>query len=65
MNQYSYSDGKAPPVICGVNTGQHMFVTASDQCNQIKLDIDTGTSTTRSWQIKVKEGQQIHKKNNS
>ena len=55
------SDGKAPPVICGVNTGQHMFVSASDQCNQIKVDIVTGTSTTRSWQIKVKQGKQIKK----
>jgi hypothetical protein len=30
-----------------------MFVTASDQCNEIKIDIDTGTTTSRSWQIKV------------
>ena len=31
-----------------------MYVTASDQCNQINIDIDTGsTSTTRKWQIKV------------
>ena len=46
--------GSQPPVICGYNTGQHMFITASDQCNQINIDIDTGsTSTTRKWQIKV------------
>ena len=44
----------APPVICGYNTGQHMWVPASDSCNQIHIDIDTGTtSTTRKWQIKV------------
>ena len=44
----------APPVICGYNTGQHMWVPASDSCNQINIDIDTGsTTTTRKWQIKV------------
>jgi len=45
--------GKAPPTICGVNTGQHMFIDASDSCNDIKIDIDTGVSNTRAWQIKV------------
>merc|ERR1719323_1603586 len=46
--------GPKPPTICGYNTGQHMFVPASDGCNQINIDIDTGsTSTTRKWQIKV------------
>merc|ERR1711935_154992 len=46
--------GQAPPVICGYNTGQHMFVPASDSCNSINIDIDTGTTTTtRKWQIKV------------
>merc|ERR1712079_114221 len=42
-----------PPVICGYNTGQHMYVPASDSCVTITLDIDTATSTTRNWQIKV------------
>ena len=46
--------GVTPPTICGYNTGQHMFVPASPQCNQINIDIDTGTTTTtRKWQIKV------------
>ena len=46
--------GATPPIICGYNTGQHMFVPASDQCNIVNIDIDTGsTSTTRKWQIKV------------
>lgn len=47
-------DGRAPPVICGFNTGQHMWVPASDQCNQININIDTAnTGTTRMWEIKV------------
>ena len=46
--------GAVPPPICGYNTGQHMFVPASSQCNQINIDIDTlTTTTTRKWQIKV------------
>merc|ERR1711936_264962 len=46
--------GAVPPTICGYNTGQHMWVPASDSCNQINIDIDPGsTSTTRKWQIKV------------
>ena len=46
--------GSSPPIICGYNTGQHMFVPASDGCNALNIDIDTGTTTTtRSWQIKV------------
>merc|ERR1712156_828992 len=43
----------SPPVICGYNTGQHMFVPACPSCVTITLDIDTGTTTTRNWQIKV------------
>ena len=46
--------GTSPPLICGYNTGQHMFVPAADACNEINIDIDTGTTTTtRKWQIKV------------
>ena len=46
--------GPIPPTICGYNTGQHMYVPASPQCNQINIDIDTdSTTTTRNWQIKV------------
>ena len=33
------------PIICGYNSGQHMFVPASDQCNKIQINIDTGTTT--------------------
>ena len=46
--------GSSPPIICGYNTGQHMFVPASDSFYALNIDIDTGTTTTtRSWQIKV------------
>ena len=45
--------GKSPPVICGVNTGQHMYLDASPSCNDIKIDVNTGSTTTRQWQIKV------------
>eukprot|EP00091_Calanus_sinicus_P003547 TRINITY_DN1371_c0_g1_i3.p1 TRINITY_DN1371_c0_g1~~TRINITY_DN1371_c0_g1_i3.p1 ORF type:complete len:307 (-),score=40.59 TRINITY_DN1371_c0_g1_i3:169-1023(-) len=46
--------GSSPPILCGYNTGQHIFVPASDSCNTINIDIDTGTTTTtRKWQLKV------------
>jgi hypothetical protein len=42
------------PVICGYNTGQHMFVPASDSCNVIDINVDTGvTTTTRKWIIRI------------
>ena len=45
--------GSSPPIICGYNTGQHIFVPASDACNTVNIDIDTGTTTTtRKWQLK-------------
>jgi len=44
----------SPPVICGYNTGQHMWVPAVDSCVTLNIDIDTAsTATTRSWTISV------------
>ena len=31
-------------VICGTNTGQHMFVPASALCNDININVDTGST---------------------
>ena len=43
-----------PPIICGYNTGQHMWVPASDSCVTITLDIDTASSAiSRTWNIRV------------
>ena len=43
-----------PPIICGYNTGQHMFVPACPSCVTLTIDIDTATTaTTRSWSIRV------------
>merc|ERR1712244_150891 len=42
--------GKSPPTICGYNTGQHMWVPASDQCNTINIDIDTSSTSVSSSQ---------------
>jgi len=47
-------EGRTPPVICGYNTGQHMWVPASDECNMININIDTATTgTNRNWEFKV------------
>ena len=36
----------APPVICGYNTGQHMWVEASESCNRIVFSLGLGRQTT-------------------
>merc|ERR1711976_50925 len=44
----------APPVICGINSNEHMYVDSSSQCNDLAFNIGAGTSTvTRSWTIKI------------
>jgi len=47
--------GKAPPLICGTNTGQHMYVPASDTgCNTLNSNIGSAsTATTSAFTIKV------------
>ena len=42
----------APPVICGYNTGQHMYIGASDLCNRIVIAMDQDLQYTRLWDIK-------------
>jgi len=50
----SVPGGKAPPLICGENTGYHMYVTASDSCNTLTSSFGTATTTTTSaFTIKV------------
>lgn len=45
---------RSTPVICGSNTGQHMFVDASSSgCITASFDISSSKSVTRSWDIKV------------
>jgi len=45
---------KAPPLICGENSGQHIYVPASDQCNVLTSYFGTATtSTTSAFTIKV------------
>ena len=50
--QVTVPGGKATPKICGINSGQHMYVPASDQCNDLNAIIGTA-SATRSLSIKV------------
>jgi len=35
-----------PPKICGINTGQHMYVDASSQCNILQMGFGSGTSVS-------------------
>lgn len=41
-----------PPVICGTNSGMHIYVPASDACNQLAITKST-TTFTRSWDIRI------------
>ena len=44
----------APPVICGVNTGQHMYIPACDQCNSLASVFgSSSTASTNAFTIKV------------
>jgi len=46
--------GSGPPGICGVNTGEHMYVDASSSfCNNLGLAIGSLSTVTRSWEIRV------------
>ena len=41
MDDYDRHLQKYVLVICGTNTGQHMFVPASALCNDININVDT------------------------
>merc|ERR1719288_602989 len=43
----------APPLICGENSGQHIYVPASDQCNTLSAFFGTATTTASAFTIKV------------
>jgi len=43
--------GVAPPVICGQNDGQHIYVDASADCNLLSFQL--AGMGTRMWEIKV------------
>lgn len=43
-----------PPTICGINTGQHMYVDASDQCNILQMGFGSGTSATVTSAVTIK-----------
>jgi len=46
--------GKNPPLLCGTLTGQHMYVDASSQCNDLSAVVASSqTTTNREWNIKV------------
>ncbi|TRY78172.1 hypothetical protein TCAL_16686 [Tigriopus californicus] len=44
--------GSGSPIICGINTGQHLIVDASDECNVAAFSLGGIGSTSRSWDIK-------------
>ena len=54
--QFTTPSAKAPPTICGYNTGQHMYLDASEGLsgtNPAMTITTTGTTNERFWQIRV------------
>lgn len=54
----SPSGSGGPSPICGQNIGEHMYVDASDACNELNFQLGTqglgtGGITTRQWNIKI------------
>merc|ERR1711936_406603 len=48
--------GRSTPVICGVNSGQHIYVdTADSECVDVHYGIGGGTSATRELDIRVSQ----------
>lgn len=57
---FSVTNQVSVPVICGTNTGFHVYLDASDACHSLDFqlgNVATGVSTaaTRSWSIKVNQ----------
>lgn len=49
-------NGRSTPVICGVNSGQHMYVdTSYGDCVDVHYGIGGGTSATREMDIRVSQ----------
>lgn len=49
-------NGRSTPIICGVNTGQHIYVDTSDgDCVDVHYGIGGGTSATREMDIRVSQ----------
>lgn len=43
----------SPPTICGTNTGEHMYVDASNECNELAFQLGSSSSVNRQWSIKI------------
>ena len=43
-----------PPSLAGTNTGDHMYVRASDACNQLAItQPDPNDGVTQAWSIRI------------
>jgi len=48
------SDGPSSPVLCGTNSGQHMYVEASNDCNEITFQWQTNIDRP-TWNIHIEQ----------
>lgn len=60
-DQFSVTGNAAsPPIICGTNSGYHMYVDSSAACNTLSFQMNPAAATgitlaTRSWNIKISQ----------
>ena len=45
--------GTSPPVICGTNDNQHMYIDTPTDCATLSFHLSATSGTTRQWNIKV------------
>jgi hypothetical protein len=49
---FNAPNNRGSPIICGINTGQHMYIDASSTCAKATFDFGS-TTTTRQYDIKL------------
>lgn len=48
--------GVSPPVICGTNNGEHMYVEATPSyCNTLGFSLGSTSAVSRSWSVRVSQ----------
>jgi len=49
----SVPGGQSTNVICGKNTGEHLYIEATEECAQMSFQLSDASTVTRKWAIKI------------
>jgi len=49
----SVPGGASTSVICGTNSGEHLYIDAVDDCAQLSFQLSDASTVTRKWAIKI------------